>query len=81
MKWAVTCVNRYDCDVSSVDLFDDYESAYEFMEKDCNDTRDELFDDLEGRANIDIDNFGEYMTIYIEGIPELSWYIVPANTH
>ena len=75
IKWAVICTDQYDCQVLSVDLFEDYDSAVKYMNKDAQDT----FDEMENPT--DISNFGNSVTIYIGDDPEYTWVVTPTNTH
>ena len=75
IKWAVICTDQYDCQVLSVDLFEDYDSAVKYMNKDAQDT----FDEMENPT--DISNFGNSVTIYIGDDAEYTWVVRPTNTH
>lgn len=80
IKWAVVCINQYDCDVQSVDLFESYESAQEFMQNDADNTYNDVV------ANNDdcdacIQDYGQSVTLYVDNEPENCWCIVPTNTH
>lgn len=75
IKWAVICTDHYDCQVLSVDLFEDYDSAVKYMDKDMLDTYNEM------ESATDIAHFGQSVTIYIGDDPEYTWVVRPTNTH
>lgn len=75
IKWAVVCIDQYDSQVLSVDLFEDYDSAVKYMNEDAQGT----FDEMENPT--DLSNFGNAITIYIGDDPECTWVVTPTNTH
>lgn len=75
IKWAVICIDQYDCQVLSVDLFEDYDSAVKYMNKDMQGTYNEM------ECATDIAHFGNSVTIYIGDDPEYTWAVRPTNTH
>ena len=75
IKWAVVCIDHYECTVLNVDLFEDYDSARKYMDKDMQDTYDEM------ENATDIAHFGQSVTIYVGDEPEYTWSIRGTNTH
>lgn len=80
IKWAVVCINQCDCDVLSVDLFETYESASKFMEKDADDVLNDVIANNDG-CDACVKNYGQSATLYVYDEPENCWCIVPTNTH
>jgi hypothetical protein len=74
-KWTVVCVDHFDSTVLSVDLFEDYDSARKYMDKDMQDTYNEMTNAT------DIAHFGQSVTIYIGDDPEYTWSIRQVNIH
>lgn len=77
-KWAVVCVCAYTNEVTDVDLFDNYEDAYKFVQSDAVESYEEM---KEYNDNIHMDNCGQYVGIVVNGITDYFWDIEPVNIH
>lgn len=77
-KWAVVCVYAYDNEVTDVDLFDNYEDAYKFMQSEATESYKKM---KEYNAEIYIENFGQYVEIVNSGDVDYFWTIEPVNVH
>lgn len=77
-KWAVVSVCAYDNEVADVDLFDNYEDAYKFVQSDAAKSYEEM---KEYNADIYMNNYGQRVEIVINGSTDYFWDIEPVNVH
>ena len=80
IKWAVVCINQYDGGVASVDLFEKYDDAKEFMRKDAEETEAEIKENDSNYYTF-IDDFGQSICLYVDHEINYSWAIEATNTH
>lgn len=77
-KWAVVCVYAYNNEVTDVDLFDNYEDAYKFMQSEAVESYEEM---KEYNENIHAEILGSGAEIVIDGSTDYFWTIEPVNVH
>lgn len=80
IKWATVCINQYDGGILSVDLFEKYDDAKEFIHKDAEKTEVEIKENNSGYDTF-IDDFGSFITLYVDDEINYSWSIEATNTH
>ena len=79
-KFAVVCINNYFRSVSSIDVFDKYEDARVFMNRDVNEVAEETKkDNLD--YNLRIANHGSSVTLWDGHRPWYNWSIKSVNIH
>ena len=80
IKWAAVCINQYDGDILSVDLFEKYDDAKGFIRKDAEETELEIKEN-DSNYNTFIDDFGSFIALYVDDEINYSWSIEPTNIH
>lgn len=70
--FAVVCVCAYDNEIASVNAFDTYKKAFEFMDKEATESYNEMKD---CNSNIAIEFYGQRVDIIVNGNLDYFWTV------
>lgn len=78
--WAVTCVNLRSSEVLSIDVFNRYEDACNFMQKDAQDVLGKCDIDSHDSA-VYLEDRGQTITFYLGNKQIMNWKVMAVVAH